>query len=512
MDAGCTRTCSGAWGSSNLKSNFMSMNAASAVPNSLTANFLRSPLFVFGQRRYRSSVTDLFKLAVVVDDDPDIALAARLALRDMFERVETLNSPAELLPLLKSEIPDAILLDLNFQRAKTDGREGLDYLGKIMAIDPDAAVVIITAHAGVSIAVEAIKAGASDFVAKPWSNERLEATVRSAAALRRSRLDARIERGRASELAQAPETPLLGNSPAMQRVRTLIERAAPTDANVLILGENGTGKEIVAREIHHLSRRAEKPMVSIDLGATSESLFESELFGHAKGAFTGAAGERIGRLKAADRSTLFLDEIGNLPLHLQPKLLTALEQRQVLPVGSNNPIPIDVRVIAATNVAPEQLADESRFRQDLLFRLNTIEIELPPLRQRRDDIPLLLDHYLRVYERKYDKRERHLPPAVLEALIEHDWPGNVRALRHASERAVIMAEGERYRIDDFPLPRRAHAGATVSGAGETLNLDQLEKQMIERALRMHHFNISLAAGELGLSRGALYRRMEKHGL
>ena len=456
-------------------------------------------------------MADLFNLAVVVDDDPDITLAARLALRDMFERVETLSSPAELLPLLKRETPDAILLDLNFERARTDGREGLDYLGKIMDVDPDAAVVIITAHGGVSLAVEAIKAGASDFVAKPWSNERLEATVRSAAALRRSRVDARIERGRASELAHSPETPLLGKSPAMERVRKLIERAAPTDANVLIIGENGTGKEIVAREIHRLSRRAGKPMISVDLGATSETLFESELFGHVKGAFTGAAGERIGRLKAADHSTLFLDEIGNLPLHLQPKLLTALEQRSVVPVGANKPIAIDVRVIAATNVSPDQLADETRFRQDLLFRLNTIEIELPPLRHRRDDIPVLLDHYLRLYERKYDKPERQLPPAVLEILMTNDWPGNVRALRHAAERAVIMAEGERYRSEDFPLTSRAHGGA-VSSAAETLNLDQLEKQMIERALRMHHFNISLAAGELGLSRGALYRRMEKHGL
>jgi DNA-binding NtrC family response regulator len=484
--------------------------AASNVPNESRA-LSKAKLFVSGQLRYRRSVADKFKLAAVVDDDPDIALAARLALRHMFERVETLNAPADLFELLRRETPDAILLDLNFERAKTDGREGLETLARIMEIDPDAAVVIITAHGGVSIAVEAIKSGASDFVAKPWSNERLEATVRSAAALRRSRLDARIERGRATELAQAPETPLIGASAAIQRVRKLIERAAPTDANVLVLGENGTGKEIVAREIHRLSRRADKPMVSIDLGATSESLFESELFGHVKGAFTGASGERIGRLKAADGSTLFLDEIGNLPLHLQPKLLTALEQRQVVPVGANKPIPIDVRVIAATNLSPDQLADEKRFRQDLLFRLNTIEIELPPLRQRRDDVPVLLDHYLRLYERKYDAPERQLPPSVLQALIEHDWPGNVRALRHAAERAVIMADGSRYKTDDFPLPRRPQS-PLVESTSETLNLDQLEKQMIERALRMHHFNVSLAAGELGLSRGALYRRMEKHGL
>ena len=473
-------------------------------------NFTRA-LFISGHRRYRCSVSTEFDLAVVVDDDPDIGLAARLALREQFERVETLDSPAKLMPLLKSDSPDVILLDLNFRRSATDGREGLDYLGKIMEQDPDSAVVIITAHGGVSVAVVALKAGATDFVAKPWSNERLAATVRSAAALRRSRLDARIERGRASELAHTTETPLLGQSAAMERVRTLIDRAAPTDANVLILGENGTGKEIVAREIHRLSRRNEQPMVAVDLGATAETLFESELFGHVKGAFTGADSDRMGRLKAADQSTLFLDEIGNLPLHLQPKLLTALEQREVVPVGANRAVPINVRVVAATNASSDQLSDSKKFRQDLLFRLNTIEIELPPLRDRRDDIPTLLDHYLRLYERKYDKPQRDLPQHVLDVLTRHDWPGNVRALRHAAERAVIMADGDRYRIEDFPLPARSEA-ASLSVVGDSLNLDQLEKQMIERALRMHHFNVSLAASELGLSRGALYRRMEKHGL
>jgi DNA-binding NtrC family response regulator len=456
-------------------------------------------------------VEDAFELAVVVDDDPDIALAARLALRDMFKEIATLPSPQQLPDFVRSRSPDAILLDLNFERAATDGSEGLDYLRRIMTEDPEAAVVIITAHSAVSVAVEAIKRGASDFVAKPWSNERLAATVRSAASLRRTKLEARLERGRTSELAHNGETPLLGESEAMQRVRTLIERAAPTDANVLILGENGTGKEIVAREIHRKSRRSEQPMISIDLGATAESLFESELFGHVKGAFTGAASDRMGRLKAADHSTLFLDEIGNLPLHLQPKLLTALEQRQVMPVGSNKVLPIDVRVVAATNLPADRLSDESRFRQDLLFRLNTIEIHLPPLRARRDDIPLLLDHYLKLYERKYDRPERLVPDDVMEPLVKHDWPGNVRALRHAAERAVIMADGTAYRLEDFPLPSRPEVAGMFQSSG-SLNLDQLERQMIERALRMHHFNISLAASELGLSRGALYRRMEKHGL
>ena len=454
---------------------------------------------------------EMFELAVIVDDDPDIALAARLALRDLFKEIATLASPRELPDFVNSRAPDAILLDLNFERAATDGSEGLDYLGRIMKADPEAAVVIITAHGAVSVAVEAIKRGASDFVAKPWSNERLASTVRSAAALRRIRLEARLERGRTSELAHNGETPMLGDSEAMQRVRALIDRAAPTDANVLILGENGTGKEIVAREIHRKSRRHDLPMISIDLGATAEGLFESELFGHVKGSFTGASGDRMGRLKAADRSTLFLDEIGNLPLHLQPKLLSALEQRQVVPVGSNRAVPIDARVVAATTLSAERLSDETRFRQDLLFRLNTIEIHLPPLRARREDIPLLLNHYLQLYERKYVRPERLVPADVMDSIARHDWPGNIRALRHAAERAVIMADGTSYRLEDFPMPVRPE-GAALSLMSGSLNLDQLEKQMIERALRMHHFNISLAATELGLSRGALYRRMEKHGL
>jgi DNA-binding NtrC family response regulator len=452
-----------------------------------------------------------YELAVVVDDDPDIALAARLALRNAFARIETLSSPDELLEIVRKEEPDAVLLDLNFARGATDGREGLEILAKVIALDPDAAVVIITAHSAVSIAVEALKRGASDFVAKPWANERLAATVQSAAELRRTRKQAKQEQARFSEIRAVSEVMLIGHSAAMQQVRSLVERAAPTDANVLILGENGTGKEIVAREIHRLSRRSAQPMVSVDLGATSETLFESELFGHVKGAFTGAAAARMGRLKAADSSTLFLDEIGNLPMHLQPKLLTALEQRQVVPVGSNKPVGIDVRVIAATNIAADRLNDEQRFRQDLLFRMNTIEIHLPPLRARGEDIPELLEHYLALYARKYERPERQLQPELLATLQRYQWPGNVRALRHAAERAVIMADGPAYRLEDFPLPREA-ASPTVPELGGGLNLDQLERQMIERALRMHHFNISLAAAELGLSRGALYRRMEKHGL
>jgi DNA-binding NtrC family response regulator len=293
----------------------------------------------------------------------------------------------------------------------------------------------------------------------------------------------------------------------------LIERAAPTDANVLILGENGTGKELVARELHRRSRRADRVMLSVDLGAVAESLFDSELFGHVKGAFTDARADRVGRLQAADGGTLFLDEIGNLPLHLQPKLLTALEQRRVTPVGSNKSVPFDLRVVAATNLAPTALADESRFRPDLLFRLNTVEIELPPLRQRREDIPVLLDHYLSLYARKYDKPAPLLRPDVLSALTDYDWPGNVRALRHASERAVILSDGGPLTVDDFSIRRQVeHIPVVTASAGTDLNLERAEKQMIERALQKHSYNISLAANELGLTRASLYRRMEKHGL
>ena len=311
--------------------------------------------------------------------------------------------------------------------------------------------------------------------------------------------------------------PLLGRSPAMARVYSLIERAAPTEANVLILGENGTGKELVARELHCRSRRGDNVLVSVDLGAVAENLFESELFGHVKGAFTDARSDRIGRMPAANGGTLFLDEIGNLPLHLQPKLLTALEQRQVIPVGANRPVPVDVRVIAATNCPPEQLSDEGRFRQDLLFRLNTVEIELPPLRERREDILLLVDHFIALYAKKYGKPTRGLPNDVAYALENYDWPGNVRALRHAAERAVILADGDAFTVEDFSLSRggtaaRPTAPAPAPTPRDDLNLERAEKQMVEEALKKHSYNISLAAAELGLTRASLYRRMEKHGL
>ena len=380
---------------------------------------------------------------------------------------------------------------------QSSGSEGFKALETIRSLDAQAVVVIITAYGGVNIAVEAMKRGATDFVTKPWDNQRLVATVKTAAALRASRRDVSHARQQMAELASGarPESPLLGTSPAMRGTQALIDRVAPTDANVLVLGENGTGKELIARELHARSRRADKPFLSVDLGAVAESLFDSELFGHVKGAFTDARSDRIGRFQAADGGTIFLDEIGNLPLHLQPKLLTALEQRQVTPVGSNRSVPFDVRVIAATNLSPAMLADERRFRPDLLFRLNTVEILLPPLRERRQDVPLLLGHYLALYARKYGKPLPDLPPDLAATLAGYDWPGNVRALRHAAERAVILA-----------------AGPPATEAETDMNLERSERRIIERALQKHAYNISTAAGELGLTRGSLYRRMEKHGL
>ena len=460
-----------------------------------------------------------FDRCVVIDDDQDVLLSARLLLRDMFRSIDEFQSPADALESIASDPPDVILLDANFGRGETNSSEGLHWLSQILKADPEAVVVMITAHGGLSVAVEAMKRGATDFVSKPWSNERLLATVRTAASLHKSREAASTERKRAVAVSLPPpggDQAFLGQSPGMARVFSLIEKAGPTDANVLILGENGTGKELVARELHRRSLRTEGPLVCVDLGAVAESLFESELFGHTKGAFTDARSDRLGRIAAADRGTLFLDEIGNLPLHLQPKLLTALERRQVIPVGANKPVAVDARVIAATNLPTEQLHDERRFRQDLLFRLNTVEIELPPLRERRDDILVLVHHFVDVYSRKYGKPKREIPADVAAALEAHDWPGNVRALRHASERAVILGDGNAFRLEDFSLARRsgqsAPTPAPLRPAGDDLNLDRAERQMVEAALRKHGYNISSAATELGLSRAALYRRMEKYGL
>jgi DNA-binding NtrC family response regulator len=461
-------------------------------------------------------VTDSANI-LIVDDDEDILTAGRLLLRRRFGEVITCRRPEEVPDLLKQHDFDAILLDMNFGPGESSGRQGLEWLERILMLDPQMVVVMITAHGGIDTAVEAMKRGATDFVAKPWQNEKVIATISAAVELHRSRIetDSLRRANRALlEAATAASDMIISSSTRMQEVLSVVQRTAPTDANVLILGENGTGKELIARELHRQSSRSDQVFLTVDTGSISESLFESELFGHRKGAFTGADDDRLGRFQAADGGTLFLDEIGNLAPHLQAKLLRVLEQRRVTPVGADAAQEIDVRIIAATNVGVDVLRDEKRFRPDLLFRLNTVEITLPPLRERRDDILPIAQHYAEIYSRKYGQDLRSFSPAAEQALVNYDWPGNVRALRHAIERAIILTTDDTLEPGDLQLIETGHAPAQPAAVPirTVLNLDQMEKETIHKALLKHGFNISHAAKELGLTRASLYRRMEKHGL
>jgi len=448
---------------------------------------------------------------LVVDDNEDILQAARLLLKRHFTEVQTLEDPSALAAITRRGGFDVLLLDMNFRAGADDGAEGMARLAEVLAIDPQAVVVLVTAHSGVELAVEAMKTGAADFVTKPWENERLVATMIAALNLRRSRMESRELRQRNLGLAAAThlESGMIGTAPAMLKIFSAIRRAAPTDANVLILGENGTGKELVAREIHRLSGRANEVFLRVDLGALSPQLFESELFGHRRGAFTDAKADRTGLLRAATGGTLFLDEIGNVALHLQSKLLTALERREVVPVGAERSESIDVRLICATNLSRERLSEEDRFRQDLLYRINTVELTLPPLRERREDIPLLLEHYAALYSQKYNLPPKRLSAALIARLTEWTWPGNVRALRHAVERAVILSDGDLLGPADFPL---TEAETQKEFSAEVAPLDAVEKAAVIRALERHQNNVSRAAQALGLTRTSLYRRMEKYGL
>ncbi len=450
---------------------------------------------------------------LIVDDDEDILTAGRLLLRREFGEVTTCSDPQFVPELLGKHDFDAVLLDMNFGPGESTGRQGLEWLDNMLEIDPQLVVVMITAHGSLNTAVDAMKRGAIDFIAKPWQNEKVIATVSAAIELRASRRETQALRKTNQLLTEqsAPQDIIYASS-EMQQVLNIVEKAGPTDANVLILGENGTGKELIARELHRRSQRADRVFLSVDLGSVSEQLFESELFGHVKGAFTDAHDDRLGRFQAANGGTLFLDEIGNLPLHLQAKLLRALEQRLVTPVGSDSAEEVDVRIIAATNIAPSVLRDGDYFRQDLLFRLNTVELTVPPLRDRRDDILPVAEHYLGIYSRKYGSAAKVFSQSAERALIEYDWPGNVRALRHAVERAAIMATAESIEPADLQLDYSAPAASDVSVAPTILNLDHLEKDTIQKALRKHGFNISRTAKELGLTRASLYRRMEKHDL
>ena len=450
---------------------------------------------------------------LVIDDDEDVLHAARLFLKQHLSLVHTEKNPANIPSLLKNESYDVILLDMNFTGDVTSGQEGFLWLNKILEIDPSAIVVLITAYGDVELAVRAIKEGATDFVLKPWQNEKLLATISAALNLRRSKIEVDTLRSRQAQLSADLDQPFhafVGTCPAMKEVFNSISKVAKTDAHVLILGENGTGKELVARELHRQSLRAGEVFISVDMGAITETLFESELFGHVKGAFTDAKENRAGRFEIASGGTLFLDEIGNLSLPLQSKLLTVLENHEVMRLGSNKMIPIDIRLICATNMPIHEMINRNEFRQDLLYRINTVEIHLPPLRERREDIPLLLDHFLDVYSKKYHKKDKRVSSATIKKFEKYHWPGNIRELRHAIERAVIMSESKVLQPTDFFLtPKESEEASMVL---ESYNLEEAEKLMIRKSLTKHGGNVSHAAEELGLTRTSLYRRMQKYGL
>jgi DNA-binding NtrC family response regulator len=444
---------------------------------------------------------------LIADDQADVLEALRLLLKGEGFQIETANSPAQLLRALELREFDVVLMDLNYARDTTSGQEGLDLLTRLQAADDSLPVVVMTAWGTVNIAVEAMRRGARDFIQKPWENERLLTILRTQTelgrALRRShRLEAQ------NRVLQAEGGPaLIAESASMRPVLQMIERVGPSDANVLITGENGTGKGLVSRALHGVSTRANRPMVTINAGGVSEGVFESELFGHVKGAFTDAKQDRVGRFELADGSTLFLDEIANVPLNQQQKLLRVLETGEFERLGSSKTRKADVRLISATNADLNAEVAAGRFRQDLLFRLNTIEIKLPPLRDRRDDIPPLAKHFLRMHAQRYRKTLTGFDPAALQALVDHHWPGNVRELDHAIERAVLMAQGHTIRVGDLGLRTTTDGGGRL----EDMSLEEVEAFLIKKAMARYG-NVSHAAKALGLSRSALYRRLERYRL
>jgi len=408
---------------------------------------------------------------------------------------------------------DIVLLDMNFAKDQTSGKEGFYWLEQIKQLDKEIVVILITAYGDVEIAVQAIRKGATDFVLKPWQNEKLLATISAALELRDSKIEADKLRNQQEQLSADLDhnfQEIIGESPAIRKVFDTINKVAKTDANILISGENGTGKELFARALHRASLRSEKVFINVDMGSISETLFESELFGHVKGAFTDARESRAGRFEVASGGTLFLDEIGNIPLSLQAKLLTVLQNREVTRVGSNKSIPIDIRLICATNMSIDNLISENRFRQDLLFRINTVEIHLPALQERDGDIALLANYFLEVYSRKYNKHISSISKATLQKLQSYNWPGNVRELQHAVERAVIMTENSVLQVDDFVLTTKTESDNSIHL--DSFNLNDVEKTVIQSMIKKCNGNISQAAKGLGLTRAALYRRMSKYGI
>ena len=448
---------------------------------------------------------------LIVDDNEDVLFALNLLLEPYTEKIKVATTPDRIEYFMTTFHPDLILLDMNFSRDAISGQEGFESLKQILQIDPQAIVIFMTAYADTDKAVRAIKAGATDFIPKPWEKDKLLATLTSGMRLRQSQQEVSILKEQVEVLSgqNTSENDIIGESSVMQEVFTTINKLSNTDANILILGENGTGKDVIARLIYRCSPRYGKPFVTIDLGSIPEQLFESELFGFEKGAFTDAKKSKTGRMEVATSGTLFLDEIGNLSLPMQSKLLTAIEKRQISRLGSTQTVPIDVRLICATNADIRQMVEDGNFRQDLLYRINTIEIHIPPLRERGNDIILLADHFLDRYTRKYKKKIHGLTREAKNKLLKYAWPGNVRELQHTIERAVILGDGSMLKPENFLF----HTTSKQKKEEEVvLNLEQLERQAIEKALRISNGNISRAAEYLGITRFALYRKLEKLGL
>ena len=448
---------------------------------------------------------------LIVDDNEDVLFALNLLLEPYTEKIKVATTPDRIEYFMTTFHPDLILLDMNFSRDAISGQEGFESLKQILQIDPQAIVIFMTAYADTDKAVRAIKAGATDFIPKPWEKDKLLATLTSGMRLRQSQQEVSILKEQVEVLSgqNTSENDIIGESSVMQEVFTTINKLSNTDANILILGENGTGKDVIARLIYRCSPRYGKPFVTIDLGSIPEQLFESELFGFEKGAFTDAKKSKAGRMEVATSGTLFLDEIGNLSLPMQSKLLTAIEKRQISRLGSTQTVPIDVRLICATNADIRQMVEDGNFRQDLLYRINTIEIHIPPLRERGNDIILLADHFLDRYTRKYKKKKHGLTREAKNKLLKYAWPGNVRELQHTIERAVILGDGSMLKPENFLF----HTTSKQKKEEEVvLNLEQLERQAIEKALRISNGNISRAAEYLGITRFALYRKLEKLGL
>lgn len=440
---------------------------------------------------------------IIVDDNKGVLTAVQILLKSYFSKVVTLSSPVTLTSVIREEMPEVILLDMNFTSGINTGNEGLFWLHEIKKVRPELPVVLFTAYADIELAIRGIKEGATDFIVKPWDNQKLVATLQAAAAS--------TSQEKKSNAKEEPIHPAMywGESKVMQQLRTLIEKVAATDANILITGENGTGKEMLAREIHSLSHRKHQEMIAVDMGTITESLFESELFGHIKGSFTDAYADRTGKFESADKSTLFLDEIGNLPYHLQAKLLTVIQRRSIVRVGSNTPIPIDIRLICATNQNLQEMVGKGEFREDLLYRINTIHVEIPPLREREEDIIPLAERFIIRFCKQYDKAPMKFAPDTKEKLTAHPWYGNIRELEHVIEKAVIINDSPLIPAELFQLSVPPRIGIQEKSIS---TLEEMEIQMIRKALDTCAGNLSAVASQLGITRQTLYNKMKKFGL